>query len=129
VGQLKNSVCPVCEGPNEGKWTCDRCTPLLKVHREMILIAGDGNEYCLWDIKAFYDYRTELPERMRQAIEMCLYLNMVERKAAEAMGLAPANPVAIYANVGIARLLSWSFQGKMGTYNPFVWTLSLEASH
>jgi hypothetical protein len=94
-----------------------------------ILIAGDGNEYCLWDIKAFYDYRTELPERMRQAIEMCLYLNMVERKAAEAMGLAPANPVAIYANVGIARLLSWSFQGKMGTYNPFVWTLSLEASH
>jgi hypothetical protein len=119
---------------------------MLKVHREMIrnlqawtsgfesqevpevLVAGDGNEYCLWDIKAFYESRGDLPERMRQAIEMCLYYNMLERKAAEAMGLNPTNPVSIYANVGIARLLSWSFQGKIGSYNPFAWAPVLEVS-
>lgn len=138
IGQLRSpDGCPVCSGANGGKWVCLLCMPILKVHREMlrnlqawtsgyesqlipeVLIAGDGNSYCLWDLKEFYAARKRLPHRMSQAIEMCLYENMLEREVAVQMGLSPSNPVSIYANVGLARLLSWAYLGELGHYNPW----------
>jgi hypothetical protein len=43
-------------------------------------------------------------QRQRQAVELFLYEDKRERDVAEAMGVSPANPVAIYATQGLRRL-------------------------
>lgn len=134
LGQLKAKVCPVCAGFNGGKWTCGHCTPLVNVHRELIrnlqhwksllvahqvdevLTAADRRSYCIWDVERFYQKRTALPERQRQSIELCLFDNYTEAVAAEKMGVSPTNPVAMYATVGLARLLSMAMSGEIPGY-------------
>jgi DNA-directed RNA polymerase specialized sigma24 family protein len=69
-------------------------------------LGHDGQEFCLWDVEALYRVsQKELPPRMRQAIHLCLYLNMCEQDAARQMGVSPTNPVASYATKGIEKLI------------------------
>ena len=119
----------MCGGENGGRWTCESCTLVVNVHRELIrnlqhwkalfeahevsdtLVAANRRSYCLWDIEVFYAARTVLPERQRESIELCLFENLTESTAAERMGVSPTNPVAMYATVGLARLLCMSSAG------------------
>jgi hypothetical protein len=80
------------------------------------LVAADRQSYCLWDIQVFYERRTVLPERQRSALELCLFENYTEADAATKMGIARTNPVAMYAPVGLARLLSLAMAGEMPGY-------------
>lgn len=125
----------MCGGPNRGRWTCDHCTPLVNVHRELIrnlqhwkslfidhqvedvLVAADRRSYCLWDVESFYARRIVLPERQRQSLELCLFQNFTEAVAAEKMGVSITNPVAMYATVGLSRLLSMAMTGEIPGYS------------
>lgn len=69
------------------------------------LFGPDGMQYCLFDIKKLYGLRIHLSQRQRQAVELFLYEDKREREVAEAMGVSPANPVAIYATQGLRRLV------------------------
>lgn len=82
------------------------------------LVSGcDGAEYSLWDIDYLYLQRSVLPEQMRRAIELCLYENVLEREAAVCMGVAPSTPVAIYATVGLTRLLAMAYNSSLPGYH------------
>jgi hypothetical protein len=81
-----------------------------------VLVASDGRSYCLWDIDWFYEGRHALPDQMRRAIELCLYANIFEREAAVQMGVAPTNPVAIYATIGLTQLLRKAYDGLLPGY-------------
>ena len=135
MGQLRAKACPLCSGENAGRWTCESCTSIVNTHRELIrnlqawhsmfeslqvgdtLISGvDGAEYSLWDIDYLYDQRHRLPEQMRRAIELCLYENVLEKQAAVLMGVAESNPVAVYATVGLTRLLALAYTGDLPGY-------------
>ena len=66
----------------------------------------EGHEYNYWDLARIYDYsQAFLPRRQREAIALCLYENVLEKKAAEIMGVSPTNPVAMYATRGLEKLL------------------------
>lgn len=134
MGQLRAKQCPVCQGANGGKWTCAPCTAIVNVHRELLrnlqhwhslyeamevpdtLVAADKQSYCLWDIDRLYSERHRLPERQRSALELCLFENLAEKTAAVRMGIAESNPVAVYATVGLCRLLGWAMSGELTTY-------------
>lgn len=134
MGQLRSKTCPVCDGYNDERWTCERCTPVVNVHRELlrnlqhwhslfeaqevddVLVASNGRSYCIWDIDRLYAQRVRLPDQMRRAIELCLYENVLEKEAAVLMGVAPTNPVSVYATVGLCRLLSMAYTGELGDY-------------
>lgn len=129
MSQLRSKTCPACDGPNDGKWTCPSCTEQVNSLRALIrnlqawhssyealevsdvLVGPDDQSYCLWDIDAVYALRWSLPPRMRQAIEWFLYENVLERDAALRMGLSPSSPVAIYATVGLTKLVAMVFDG------------------
>lgn len=126
--------CPVCGRDNQGKWTCASCTEAVNVHRELIrnlqawrslyqdgevsdiLIAANGQEYCLWDVQRLYDHRIRLAPRQALAIELCLWENVAEREAAVRMGVSSKSPVAIYATVGLSRLLGMAFRDEIPGY-------------
>lgn len=135
MGQLRAKSCPICGGENHGRWTCEGCTVVVNTHRELIrnlqawhsmfeslqvsdtLVSGvDGAEYSLWDIDYLYAQRARLPEQMCRAIELCLYENVLEKKAAVLMGVAESNPVAVYATVGLTRLLALALAGDLPGY-------------
>jgi hypothetical protein len=66
-----------------------------------------GHEFNYWDLERIYNYSQEaLPRRQHQAIFLCLYQNVLEKKAAEIMGVSPTNPVAMYATKGLEKLIS-----------------------
>ena len=66
-----------------------------------------GHEYSYWDLERIYLYsQATLPRRQHQAIFLCLYQNVLEKKAAEIMGVSPTNPVAMYATKGLEKLIS-----------------------
>lgn len=52
-----------------------------------------------------------LPKRQQQAIELFLVLNQPEESVAVAMGLAPTNPIGMYATAGLERLLQLMDKG------------------
>lgn len=81
-----------------------------------VLVASDGRSYSLWDVDCFYEQRVLLPEQMRRSMELCLYQNVLERDAAVLMGVAATNPVAVYATVGLTRLLSLAYNGELPNY-------------
>ena len=141
MGQLKAKACPVCNGENDGRWTCEVCTPIVNVHRELIrnlqawrslyearevddvLIAEDGRSYCLWDVEHFYGQRFRVPPQQHRAIELCLDQNVLEKNAAVMMGVAPTNPVSVYATVGLCKMLALAVTGELPNYR-----ISLEAA-
>lgn len=79
-------------------------------------ITNEGVIYTLWDIQYLYEARLRLPQRQRQAIEMCLYDNMREVDAAALMGVSKTNPVAMYATDGLRRICSWIDDGTLVRY-------------
>jgi hypothetical protein len=70
-----------------------------------IITSADSRQWHLADVQRLYAYSRLLPPRMRQAIMLCLYDNCLEKRAASIMGVSPTNPVAMYATVGLTRLL------------------------
>lgn len=81
-----------------------------------LLVASDGRSYCLWDIEYFYEQRFRVPPQQHRAIELCLYENVLEKNAAVMMGVAETNPVAVYATVGLCKLLSMAYLGDLPGY-------------
>jgi hypothetical protein len=66
-----------------------------------------GYEFNYWDLERIYIYsQATLPRRQHQAIFLCLYQNVLEKRAAEIMGVSPTNPVAMYATKGLEKLIS-----------------------
>lgn len=118
--------CPICGGDNDGKGTCEPCGRTVDQFRRLIrnlqqwrssyeedstleiLPSVDGRDWVLWDIERFYDYRRLLPEQQRRCIELFLYGNLFERETAQALGVGRGKhtSVAIYATVGLIKLLS-----------------------
>lgn len=81
-----------------------------------ILMASDTRSYSLWDVQVFYEARTIVPDRMQQSIQFCLYENMKERDAAVRMGIAPSNPVSVYATIGLTTMLAKATSGELPGY-------------
>lgn len=81
-----------------------------------ILVAGDGKEYCLWDVEKFYAARHTLPDRQQRTIRMNLFEDRSEREIAELLGIGRNNPVAIYGTVGLTRLLAAAVKGQVEGY-------------
>lgn len=77
------------------------------------LTAADGRSYTLWDVQYLYDQRHRLPNQQRIAIELCLYDNVLERDAARRMGTSDDNPVAVYATVGLTKLIRMAKDGDL----------------
>lgn len=85
----------------------------------------DGQDWSLWDVQYLYSCRALLSPRQRQAIELCLHDNLKERDAARMMGISEDNPVAIYANNGLKRLITLAQAGALPGFRP---DLAREAS-
>lgn len=81
-----------------------------------VLTAGDGVEYCLWDVEKFYAARRSLPERQQMTIQMNLYEDRSEKDCAKEMGIGLNNPVAMYGTVGLTRLLAKAVSGEIEGY-------------
>ena len=77
------------------------------------LIDPDGVEWTLWDLMALYRVLPKLPARQHQAIELCFVQNMKEAEAAVAMGVSHTNPVSIYANNGLTKLIAMVKSGQV----------------
>lgn len=74
----------------------------------------DGTEWCLFDLEYLVEEGIPmLPPRQRQAIYACLLCNFTESDAAVAMGVAVTNPVSMYANNGLTKLLSYIVSGRL----------------
>lgn len=82
-----------------------------------------GNKWSLWDLEYLYEESQKQPNlttRQSQAIMLCLVRGMSEREASRIIGTAPTNPVAIYANQGLARLLELFETGQLSRFRPFL---------
>jgi DNA-directed RNA polymerase specialized sigma24 family protein len=76
----------------------------------------EGVVYSLYDIEYLYECRQRLSPRQRQAIELFLYRNILEREVAQMMGVAPTNPIAIYATQGLTKLCEMIEKGQLSKY-------------
>lgn len=82
-----------------------------------------GNRWSLWDLEYLYaesQKHSNLTPRQSQAITLCLVQGMSEREASRIIGTAPTNPVAIYANQGLARLLELIETRQLSRFQPIV---------
>lgn len=90
---------------------------LYEAERVDTLTAPDGTEWCLWDLKMLVERGLPLlPERQREAIYWCFLENKRERDAAVAMRVASTNPVSMYANHGLAKLIGFIEDGTLPMY-------------
>lgn len=121
----------MCTAENGGRWTCADCSASLAVFRGLIrnlqgwhsafeagtvsdvILGPDGREWSMWDLDKLYETRVKLPHQMRRAVELFLYDNTLERDAAKHMGVSETSPVAIYATVGLTRMLGWARDGEI----------------
>lgn len=132
---FRATSCPICGSDDNGNWTCGPCTLLVQAHRNLLrnlqqwrsnyeallvpdtLVSEDGGrEILLWDAITFYDARVVLPERQQQSIQFCLYENLKEKDAAVKMGIAPSNPVSVYATIGLTMMIDRAVQGLIPGY-------------
>lgn len=91
-----------------------------------------GNRWSLWDLEYLYAESQKQPTlttRQSQAITLCLVHGMSEREASRIIGTAPTNPVAIYANQGLARLLELIEAGQLTRFQPIVDPDQVQAQH
>jgi hypothetical protein len=69
-------------------------------------VTWEGHEYHILDIEHIYDVsQRELAPRQAQAIKYFLVGNLREVDVAEMMGIAPTNPIGMYATDGLKRLI------------------------
>lgn len=134
MGQLSYpDGCPICGGLNGGRGTCDPCGKTVDQFRRLIrnlqqwrssyevnpeleiLPSVDGREWNIWDVERFYGYRRLLPEQQRRCIELFLHDNFFERETAQALGVGRGKhtSVAIYATVGLIKLLAMARAGEL----------------
>lgn len=84
-----------------------------------VLTGPDGIEVCLWDLLYLYDnLRDRLPKRQWQAIEWFLVEGLKEEEVAERMGIAPSNPVGMYATAGLNSLIRMIDAGEFDRFGP-----------
>jgi hypothetical protein len=77
-----------------------------------IIRDDEGVEWCLDDIEYLIDVALpQLPHQQRRAIELCLIENVKEKEAAVMMGVSPTNPVAMYATLGLRKIVDWIDDG------------------
>lgn len=70
------------------------------------LTTPDGYTVSLWDLEYLYEVsQVILPIRQRQAIRLCLLLNLSEQDAADVMRIDQTNPVAMYATSGLEKII------------------------
>lgn len=74
----------------------------------------DGDEVNLWDLEAMLEFTLpRLPDRQRQAIELVLIQNCLEKQAAIVMGVSETNPVAMYASEGLKKIIVFVEEGQV----------------
>lgn len=78
---------------------------LYELSGKSTLIDPNGYEWSVFDLQYLYDCRVHLSRRQKQAIELCFYHNLKERDAARMMGISANNPVSVYANNGLKKIL------------------------
>ena len=59
----------------------------------------------LWDLDYLVVNLKRLPPRQYEAIQYCFLEGMRESDAAVRMGVSPTNPVSMYANEGVKKIL------------------------
>jgi hypothetical protein len=104
------------DGEDQDGWSVSTLRELfrnLQAFRSFVEAGGSedliwhGHIFNYWDLERVYEYSQEiLPKRQYQAIFLCLYQNVLEKDAAEMMGVSPTNPVAMYATKGLEKLLN-----------------------
>lgn len=77
----------------------------------------DGKSYCLFDIEHLYEQVVFLSPRQRQAIELCLVNNVLEKDATKIMGVSATNPVMMYATNGLRKICARIDQGLVPRYS------------
>lgn len=70
------------------------------------MLTWDGLQYHIMDIEALYSAsQTSLAPRQAQSIALFLVGNLRETDVARIMGIAPTNPIGMYATDGLCRLI------------------------
>ena len=77
----------------------------------------DGFSISLWDVEYLVSNLNRLPPRQNQAIRYCLIENMREQDAAVRMGVSVTNPVAMYANSGLSKLIVMIQRGTLPRFS------------
>lgn len=90
---------------------------LREEHNVTEITGPDGTIYSIFDIEYLYECRERLSPRQKQAIELFLYENILERDVAKMMGVAVTNPIAIYATQGLIRLCDMARNGELSKYH------------
>lgn len=94
---------------------------------DIIVSPIDDREYHLADVEYIYECRDltyptkdgpkyHLSPRQRQAIEICLYENVLEKGASQIMGVSETNPVNLYATAGLKKLCDLIDRGLLPRY-------------
>lgn len=102
---------------------------LFEVGQVGITIVGpDRQEYCLTDVAYLYECRNiqrpdrhgklapVLSPRQREAIELFLFEGISEREASIHMGIAPTNPIGMYATEGLKKIVGFIEAGELPRY-------------
>ena len=77
-------------------------------------ICWEGFEYNIIDVETIYTAsQEELAPRQAQAIRHFLVGNLREIDVAQMMGIAPTNPVGMYATDGLKRLIEMIQEGEL----------------
>jgi DNA-directed RNA polymerase specialized sigma24 family protein len=73
-----------------------------------------GREWSILDLEYLLEQaRERLPRQQRLAIELCLVHNVKESEAAVLMGVAASNPVAVYATLGLKKMVRYIEAGQL----------------
>jgi DNA-directed RNA polymerase specialized sigma24 family protein len=80
------------------------------------IVAPNGSEWCLHDLTYLISQLHRLSPRQRQAISLCLLQNVKEKDAAVMMGVSETNPVAMYATLGLRKLIELINAGVLPRY-------------
>lgn len=79
-------------------------------------VTGGDQTWSIWDVEYLYEQVPHLPPRQRQAIELCLILNIREVDAARRMGVSETNPVMMYATFGLQKLVDMVNSGSLARF-------------
>jgi len=80
------------------------------------VLVSHGFSISLWDLDYLVSAISCLPTRQRQAIQLCFLDGLREEDAAIAMGVSPTNPVSMYANAGLVKILAMIERGDLVRY-------------
>jgi len=90
----------------------------FEAHEVSDVLTHDGYEISLWDLDYLVEATELLPPRQRQAIHLCLLANLREEDAAVQMGVSRTNPVSMYANEGLKKIIVMIETGALPRFKP-----------